>query len=82
MKHMPPDWVLDKLRIRCTSLLYRDMCWFVVPLCVRMKGHVAALVGLSLLSVQPLDSRVRGSEAYYCLFDMRGWCGEGSFIVE
>ena len=82
MKHMPPDWVLDTWWIRCTSLLYRDMCWFVVPLRVRMKGHVTTWEGLSLLGGQPLGSRVPGSEAYYFLFDMREWCGEGPYIVE
>ena len=56
MKHMPPDWVLDNWWIRCTGLLYRDMCWFFVPLFVRMKGHEAALVGYSLLCGQPFGS--------------------------
>ena len=82
MKPMPPDWVLDKWWIRCTSLLYRDMYWYVVPLCVRMKGHVTAWEGLSILGGQTFGSRVPGSETYYCLFDTRGWCGEGPFLVE
>jgi hypothetical protein len=70
--------MLDKVN----ELLYRDMCWFVVPLCVRMKDHVTTLVGLSILGGQPFGNRVPGSEAYCCLFDMRGWYGEGPFLVE
>jgi hypothetical protein len=27
---------------KVNELLYRDMCWFVVPLCVRMKDHATA----------------------------------------
>jgi hypothetical protein len=56
---------------RVNELMYLDMCWFVVPLFVRMKDHATTWEGLSLLGGQPFDSRVPGSEDYYCLFDMR-----------
>jgi hypothetical protein len=45
------------------ELLYRDMCLFVVPLCVRGEGDVVACEGLSLLCGQILGSRVPGCEA-------------------
>ena len=68
-------YTLQRVRSRC-------MCKFVVPLCVRMKGHVTTREGLSLLGGPLFGSRFPGSEAYYCLFDMLGWCGEGPFLVE
>jgi hypothetical protein len=64
------------------ELLYRGMFLFVVPLCMRGVGDVAACEGLSLLCGHPLGSRVPGCEARDCLSDIRGWCGEGPLIVD
>jgi len=53
------------------ELLYHGTCSFVVPLCVRGEGVVAACEGLSLLGGQPLGSRVPGCKARDCLSDIR-----------
>jgi hypothetical protein len=49
---------------------------------MRGKDVVAAWEGLSLLCGQPLGSRDLGCEAHDWLVDIRGWCGEGPFLVE
>jgi hypothetical protein len=63
VKPMPPRLGPWQMVDEVHELLYRDMCLFVVPLCVRGEGDVVACEGLSLLCGQILGSRVPGCEA-------------------
>ena len=73
LEPMPPDWVLDKWRMRCTTYCIVACANLSSPsVWMRGKDVVTILEVLSLLCGQPLGSRVPpGCEAYDCLFDIR-----------